>query len=291
MARSNLPLKAWFAAILSVLSRGEVSPRQLAETCEIRRLGTARQILKQIRSALAGSDPDEKLAGLVTFVALPKRPTRMQDVTKIARARTWEALRQPRPDDELAAVFILGSQRKVRKPSMKTFDSNSPADDSRRKKSKKSNKQVSPEPNERRADELSPKKRKHQKTRRPPNVVPTRAEIMAQLARLPSMLLAGVITTAQMNSMRATLQTLLQAQNANGTATAGGRSLSVAATALRAEPRLAGLREGFLTNEEINVLVRDPGVEEPHPNRKLDGKTKRPTKRAVHGGESKPLPA
>ncbi len=82
------------------------------------------------------------------------------------------------------------------------------------------------------------------------------------------------------------LQTLLQAHKAGGTTTAGGRDLSVAAAALQADPSLAGLLEGFLSDEEIDKIVRQAGIEAPGPDDSPAAAKKPKRNRRTSGGEN-----
>ncbi len=75
LSNSRTPLNAWFAAIACVLGNFGISASRLAELIEIRRVATARSMLRRIRKALAGPDPDRQLAGLVSFITHARPPT------------------------------------------------------------------------------------------------------------------------------------------------------------------------------------------------------------------------
>lgn len=64
MERSPLPLTAWFAAILAVCADLKISARDLAERIGLRRMATARGMLRRIRSAIDSPHAEELLAGL-----------------------------------------------------------------------------------------------------------------------------------------------------------------------------------------------------------------------------------
>lgn len=153
---------------------------------------------------------------------------------------------------------------------MSKLNLHSPSEDPDHHKPKKRKKKLasSPHPSKpstpRPRDDESPLGRSQRRPRRAASsAILTRDEIKVNLCRLPVMLLSGVINTAQANSIRATLQTLLQADKADGTTIAGGRELSVAAAAIQADPRLTGLLAGFMSDEEIDAIVRQAGIETP----------------------------
>ena len=64
MARSPLPLGAWFATIGMVLEDPHVPAKHIAETIGIKRVTTARSMISRIRDALAGDNTTELLVGL-----------------------------------------------------------------------------------------------------------------------------------------------------------------------------------------------------------------------------------
>jgi len=64
MARSPLPLVAWFAAIEMVVENARVPAKRIADTIGIRRMSTVRSIIGRIRDALASDNTTELLIGL-----------------------------------------------------------------------------------------------------------------------------------------------------------------------------------------------------------------------------------
>lgn len=63
-ARSPLPLRTWFRAILRVLEHPMVKAAELAEELAIERVETVRMIIRRIHSAMASEKASEWLAGL-----------------------------------------------------------------------------------------------------------------------------------------------------------------------------------------------------------------------------------
>ena len=154
---------------------------------------------------------------------------------------------------------------------MNKFDANAPSEDPDHHKPKKRKKKLAnpsnssnpskpsaPRPSN---DEPPTRRSKRRPPRAEETAIPSRDEIKMKLARLPVMLMTGMINTADANSMRAIFQTLLQADKADGATPVGGRELSVAVAALQADPRLAQLLEGFLTDDEIETLMRQADVD------------------------------
>ena len=69
-------LGAWFAAIGAVLANRSISPAELQQKLDIRRLATVRAVLRKILAAIDSPDADRLLAGLPSQLAhVPTQPS------------------------------------------------------------------------------------------------------------------------------------------------------------------------------------------------------------------------
>ncbi len=90
----------------------------------------------------------------------------------------------------------------------------------------------------------------------------SRDEAMAQLSNLSQMILCGIITVPQANSIRSNLNSIIQAHDRQS----GSRELPVEqstfiAERLRQFPEMANVLAGFLPSEIINRLMEGYGHE------------------------------
>jgi hypothetical protein len=65
MARSPLPLAAWFAAVTQLLVQPDITAAELGRRAGMRRSATAQRVHAKIRAAMCSVDADQQLAGLV----------------------------------------------------------------------------------------------------------------------------------------------------------------------------------------------------------------------------------
>jgi hypothetical protein len=64
MARSSVPLRAWFAAIRLLLFQPKITAGKLGTTIGVRRRATAGRMKRAILTAMTAEDASAQLAGL-----------------------------------------------------------------------------------------------------------------------------------------------------------------------------------------------------------------------------------
>lgn len=88
-----------------------------------------------------------------------------------------------------------------------------------------------------------------------PLQITSREEAMAQLSRLPCLLITGIITTAQANSIRSTLTAIIAGHDRAGQRDPGGEVSPELVAQLRRNPEMANQLAGFLPQAVIDRLM------------------------------------
>ena len=96
MQGSALPLATWFAAIAQVTVNASISAAGLAEAIGLRRLATARCMLRKILAALASADAERLLAGLQRTGMGPRLPESGAVSTTISTKQTSHSIQRAR---------------------------------------------------------------------------------------------------------------------------------------------------------------------------------------------------
>ena len=73
MHASKVPLLTWFAAIRHVVGDTAMTCAALQSLLSIRRVATARSMLRRIRQAVLAGDPETQLAGLAAYPLFASR--------------------------------------------------------------------------------------------------------------------------------------------------------------------------------------------------------------------------
>ncbi len=109
------------------------------------------------------------------------------------------------------------------------------------------------------ANESSPQSSGQQAGRKRRNLIASEAECLSALSSLPKLMLLGMVTTAQVNAIRAIMTTLLSHHaKPVGTVVSSSPGGNPLVDLIKANPHLADTLTPLLSAEDIQAILRDP---------------------------------
>jgi hypothetical protein len=106
------------------------------------------------------------------------------------------------------------------------------------------------------ADESKSSQSQHSRRQRKGPRIPTRDEILQMLSQLNGMVMMGLISTPKARVIQQNLQIQLKAQTQRPEADQCEVSMEGLGEALKRDPELIKLLEGFLSDEQVEWLLR-----------------------------------